>query len=370
MVTPAGIQQLVAEFYEAAFESGLWERAFADLCSATRSTSIVITTSNTEFKTLSRPYTYNLSLAAWKVYLDDLLAICPRFQYMRQAKPAVVFHDHCHSSDIFIGNSEYYALLEQHWGTRYYMAKLLPLHDCSVAHVSLHRKASDGHYQMREIQLLETIAPHLSRALQLNTSLNLPESAGAFPGKYRCNEASAIILDSNAVPIYIGSGVAKIIGCADGFSISSGTLVTSFRSDQVKLQSLIRLAIRATNTNTQSQCSAMSLHKKSGGRPYKVVVKPLSRDGNFYPILDAAVAVYLIDPDDFALPDIHYLAQLYGFTPMETRLISKFIESGSLPKSAAGLGVSKNTGRVHLQSIFKKTSVSSQAELIKLLLHS
>ncbi len=58
---------------------------------------------------------------------------------------------------------------------------------------------------------------------------------------------------------------------------------------------------------------------------------------------------------------------LFGLTPAESRLATALCDGASLNQYAEQQGVSSNTARIQLKSIFSKTNTNRQAELIKLL---
>lgn len=60
------------------------------------------------------------------------------------------------------------------------------------------------------------------------------------------------------------------------------------------------------------------------------------------------------------------LASVYGLTPAEARVALHVIDGGSLATYAQLAAVSVGTARTQLKSVFAKTGVSRQAELIKL----
>jgi DNA-binding CsgD family transcriptional regulator len=62
------------------------------------------------------------------------------------------------------------------------------------------------------------------------------------------------------------------------------------------------------------------------------------------------------------------LAEQYGLTPAETKLAILIAEGIDLETAATRLCVSVQTIRSQLKSIFAKTNVSRQAELVALLL--
>lgn len=62
------------------------------------------------------------------------------------------------------------------------------------------------------------------------------------------------------------------------------------------------------------------------------------------------------------------LARSFGLTPAELRLARHLADGGTLAAYAAEQNVSRNTARTHLSSIFQKTGVNRQADLVRLLL--
>jgi len=57
----------------------------------------------------------------------------------------------------------------------------------------------------------------------------------------------------------------------------------------------------------------------------------------------------------------------YGLTPAEARLADAFASEASLDGAASRVGLTRGTARQYLKRIFKKTSTSNQAQLMKLL---
>lgn len=74
-------------------------------------------------------------------------------------------------------------------------------------------------------------------------------------------------------------------------------------------------------------------------------------------------------PNHTSLVDAHLLHAAFGLTPVESKVALLLLE-GFLPKEVAQKhGVSLDTVRKHLKSIFKKTATNRQAELVRLLLN-
>jgi DNA-binding CsgD family transcriptional regulator len=60
------------------------------------------------------------------------------------------------------------------------------------------------------------------------------------------------------------------------------------------------------------------------------------------------------------------IAQDFGFTPAELRVLFALVDVGGVPEVASVLGISETTVKTHLQHLFQKTTTSRQAELVKL----
>ena len=64
------------------------------------------------------------------------------------------------------------------------------------------------------------------------------------------------------------------------------------------------------------------------------------------------------------------LADTVDLTPAELRVAAYAAEAASTREIAACLGLSENTVKTHLKSVYLKTQTSSRAELVRLVLRS
>ena len=80
----------------------------------------------------------------------------------------------------------------------------------------------------------------------------------------------------------------------------------------------------------------------------------------------AAVAAVFINPKVDEAANAQAVASSFGLTPAEKRVLSRVLTGSTVAEAAADLGVAPTTARTHLDSIFAKTGVSRQSELIRL----
>jgi len=84
----------------------------------------------------------------------------------------------------------------------------------------------------------------------------------------------------------------------------------------------------------------------------------------------AAVVLFVSRSDPKDAPVIAAFAERFRLTRQETRVMKTLVEAGSVPMAADILGISPSTARTHVTSIFDKTGVRRQAELLRLLIET
>jgi DNA-binding CsgD family transcriptional regulator len=107
---------------------------------------------------------------------------------------------------------------------------------------------------------------------------------------------------------------------------------------------------------------------RNGQRPLQVVVAPLHSQSVRPERAVPAVAIFITGLDVKSPMDAPVFAEFYGLTPAEARLTNLLAGGASLKDASDQLGVRLSTVRSHLKSIFSKTGVTRQSELVRLFL--
>lgn len=76
------------------------------------------------------------------------------------------------------------------------------------------------------------------------------------------------------------------------------------------------------------------------------------------------IAINDLDDRDAAMGLESYLRNTLHLTPAEARLALRLLHGDSLKDAAAGIGISYETARSTLKSVFQKTNVRRQVELV------
>ena len=110
--------------------------------------------------------------------------------------------------------------------------------------------------------------------------------------------------------------------------------------------------------------------RPSGARNLGVIVQPLGADETWHGTRGASVAIFIRDPEICTEVETGLLCELFDLTPAEATVAHRLANGLSLEEAADSLDISRNTVRAHLRSIFSKSGITRQTELVRLMLNS
>jgi DNA-binding CsgD family transcriptional regulator len=100
--------------------------------------------------------------------------------------------------------------------------------------------------------------------------------------------------------------------------------------------------------------------------PLAFSIMPFSSKTLGLGVEQAAVAIMFADPDQKQIATPTSIAKIFGLTMAESRLVAELLKGNTLVKAARSIGISPNTAKTQLQSIFLKTDTSKQSEVVAL----
>ncbi|MVV52189.1 helix-turn-helix transcriptional regulator [Pseudomonas sp. PB120] len=219
-----------------------------------------------------------------------------------------------------------------------------------------------------ERALCAMFLPHLRRALQMHNLLDRSVSLTELYSQAISRlSVATLVLDESGSVLQINPVAQEILAQSDGLKLVGGRLEATYPSDNRELQRLIRAAF---SPDAPKNAEAMSVTRPSGLVNLGVVVESI-------PSLDwaeekgqPAALVYIRDAASKSLASEVVTKQLFNLTKAETALAMELTNGLSLEEAAEALNIRRNTARAHLRSIFSKTGVRRQTELVRILLNS
>lgn len=222
-----------------------------------------------------------------------------------------------------------------------------------------------------EIRFCGLLVPHIKRALNLHLSINQDRKVSTLYSHAMTQLlVGVVILDQNGVVMDCNPAATTILALKDGITVDGAQLEASYADDNRKLQKLLRDALNATSSDRLGVTEAMSVTRPSGKLSWGLILQRISSDQWTEGKQRPSVAVFVRDTEGRVDPSVRLAQQLFHLTPAETALAIQLANGLSLEEAAEVLNIKRNTARAHLRSIFSKTGVRRQTELVRIFLNS
>jgi len=224
---------------------------------------------------------------------------------------------------------------------------------------SIEKAHAKGPVPRSVAEQLDSLRPHLARASLLSGRLGLDRAKFAVA-----------TLDAIGLPAAALTPNGRVVSANAGFvasepriRIGAGNLI---QLAAAPAQALLMEAI--SNSGIASGRIGKSIPVRAVGTEPAFVahVVPL-RGGGLDVFTGALSIVFTTSIIPSASPAPSLLQALFDLTPAEARTAGQITEGKSIEQISSATGISQNTIRTHLKSVFQKTGVERQAELVSLL---
>lgn len=235
----------------------------------------------------------------------------------------------------------------------------------------LTRPESAAKFSERDQALCRLFLPHLQRALNLHNLFDRSESLGTlYSQAINRLSVATIVLDKHGRILEKNQVAAGLLETNDGLKMVGGKLEAYYPSDNRELQEAIRHVFVQYGSDLPQVPQVLSMARPSGNVNLGVVIEPVASrewaEGRNQP----AAMVYIRDAAGKSHTSVKAAKQLFNLTPAETALAIELANGFSLEEAAENLNIRRNTARAHLRSIFSKTGVRRQTELVRIILNS
>jgi DNA-binding CsgD family transcriptional regulator len=243
--------------------------------------------------------------------------------------------------------------------------------DGMLARLRFSRRRAEARFGDRERGLLERITPHLRQAIQIYAKLNrMTSERNVYAGAVDQLSVATIIVDEHARVLNTNAVASTLLEEADGLSLKAQLLQVRGRDANRQLQQALSSVIEAQQRGTTSVVRALRVPRPAGRSDLGLVIRPVpdweDSEGQSSP----CAAVFISDPDLRDPASRQILGELFDLTPAEANVAILLSRGLSLAEVSEAQNISRHTARAQLKSIFAKTGISRQADLVRMVIKS
>jgi DNA-binding CsgD family transcriptional regulator len=233
---------------------------------------------------------------------------------------------------------------------------------------------------------LARVAPHLFNAARISRQLASARATAAAIGEALEKIAAPVMIVDRGARVVSANRAARGLGPVSGLALRNGALRVERAADERALRGAIGAVLGAQDVNmppaSEPAVGALDGAGRAAapaprdvavhgvaGRRLALRVSALGEDDDVElgEARSRALAVVQVLADGNA-PDARaqHLAPAYGLSAAEAELLDGLLGGLRLAEIAASRGTSRETARSQLKSIFRKTGVSAQSDLVAL----
>lgn len=364
---------IVPEIYEATIDPNHWDYVVTMIAKLTRSNSACLYYKNKEMEFAS-------TIAQFGLPQEQRISFgtqCDSLDHMFSAKSSGAAEVlHCTqffpgSNGVMQDDSELYVNWMKPNQIYHVGGAQFVDNETHKAGIAILRDKDAGMWSEGDMRVIDEILPHLRRALNIHsefTHLRLKQDA-LLKGLDRL-VIGLILYDRNAQPVYINPTARAIIDQHPALQLVDDDLFLVNPEDERNLRKTISDTAEIDPEDSWKQSVAIGITHPDVEAPLPILVTPMhahliTSDLDYE---GAKVAVFLSDPNLQQPISIDNLVSVYSLTPSEAQVAISLANGHSIDEIAKSSHHSTHTIRSQLKSVFRKTGVSRQSELIKLLL--
>jgi DNA-binding CsgD family transcriptional regulator len=265
--------------------------------------------------------------------------------------------------------SSYYNEWMRPQGFKYTIGNTLLAEDGIVANVTLMRAPDMKTFGAAEVRAFELLSRHMTRALQMSIRLGRTEASATSTAVLDALPRAVAIVGAQHQLLYANAAMEALLRRGDGLALRQGRLCATRAESQRLLAERIAAALSPTASSAAAPADAqpLRLHASSRG-PLGLTVIPLV--GRVGQTLIARPTVLLMASDETTPPrqSVAAICQRHHLTATEGRLAELLARGRGLRDAAQAMGITYGTARGYLKTVFEKTGVHTQAQLVARLL--
>lgn len=363
-----GDLELVGRIYDAALQPDLWDAALAAFAVRIGASSGSLSLLNVEERVLGFCKTYRRSPEVIATYRDHYVRFDPYLEKLPE-EPQTRYLSHLLLPEADLMETLFYRAWLQPQDVHYQIGSVALQGAGRVALVDWQRSRAAGPFGDAELTQLARFEEHFKRALVINQkfwdALSTPQAALDMLEHL---EFGVIFIDERYEVSYTNPKAVELMRLEDGLLRRGGRLIAAESVQTERLNELLEGAVD-TGAGRGLEAGGAMWVGTLFDRTYYVLVSPLRTHRADLSMTGRRVCavVFLSSPYQPYAVSVQTFRSIHGLTPAESHLVGELANGLTLDQIARRFQVTKNTVRDQLKSVFAKTGIRRQAELIRLI---
>ena len=264
-------------------------------------------------------------------------------------------------------NSDFYVNWVKPLGFRDVIGVMVLKSGKRIAWFSVVRSDIQSRFDDADVRELGLLSPHICRALLISDALELQTVAAARLEETVDKLSTGILLTEDRGRIsYMNSSAETLLKKGGALKSRDGQLIAAHAKARDALSRAIEQSVSGRAPAATGQYAVPLPDEEGSGLIANIL--PLQWRDSRNPLgpLPGAAAVIIQDPAENPQPPLDALAELYGLTMAERKVLELVAEGVAPQEAAERLSVGLATVKTHLQHVFAKTNTGRQADLVRL----
>lgn len=221
-------------------------------------------------------------------------------------------------------------------------------------------------FDAETIETASTLAPHLTRAFRFNQLLHESRSATLSTfSALNLSERGVLFVQQDGSIVAANELAETLLREGDGLTLRHGRLACV---DPIDTSRLARALLQCILHPRATEPNPVEVRRLRGRANLSVYCMPITNEGWMMSGGAMKALILIADPEARLRRQAERLHRLYGLTPAEANVVVELARGGDRAAIAERLGTSIPTVRSQLTSIFDKTGVRRQADLVRILM--
>jgi len=222
-------------------------------------------------------------------------------------------------------------------------------------------------FDERSLRILDLLYPHIRRATMIGRAIGQANArADTFAGFMDQLAAGVFFLTAKGDLRYANREGQNLLEARNVIRSTMGRLELGTEEANSAFRTTLSYSDEG-NINLGSHGQTIPVRVPTGDYMAHMIPLENQRRKAFADIDGADLILCLRKEDPISARAISEVTRQYGLTQQEARVLAAVVDVGGVPLAADILGLSPSTVRTHVNNIFDKTGVRSQAGLIRIL---